>query len=117
MIEKHFTLDKAMPGPDHAMSLSPEDLTGLIAGVRAVEASLGDGIKRPVEAEREIMVVARRSLYAVHDIAEGVVITVEDLIALRPGDGVSASKYDSVVGRTAARAIPAGTKLTLSDLT
>lgn len=117
VIEKHFTLDKAMPGPDHAMSLSPEDLTGLIAGVRAVEVSLGDGIKRPVEAEREIMVVARRSLYAARDIAEDVVVTAEDLIALRPGDGISAAKHEAVVGRTAAQAIPAGTKLTLSDLT
>ncbi|MFC5344749.1 N-acetylneuraminate synthase [Brevundimonas staleyi] len=113
VIEKHFTLDKAMPGPDHAMSLSPEELTGLIAGVRAVEASLGDGIKRPVEAEREIMVVARRSLYAARDIAAGAVIAAEDLIALRPGDGISAARHDAVVGRTAASDIAAGTKLDL----
>ena len=116
VIEKHFTLDKAMPGPDHAMSLSPEELTGLIAGVRAVEASLGDGIKRPVAAEREIMVVARRSLFAARDIAAGAAVEAEDLIALRPGDGISAARNDAVVGRAAARAIPAGTKLTDADL-
>ena len=116
VIEKHFTLDKATPGPDHAMSLSPEELTGLIAGVRAVEASLGDGIKRPVEAEREIMVVARRSLFAARDIAAGAVVTADDLIALRPGDGISAARHDEISGRTAARAIPAGTKLSPPDL-
>ena len=117
VIEKHFTLDKAMPGPDHAMSLSPQELTDLIAGVRAVEAALGDGIKRPVDAEREIMVVARRSLFAARDIAAGAVVTADDLIALRPGDGISAARHDTIVGRTAARAIPAGTKLAETDLT
>ncbi len=116
VIEKHFTLDKTLPGPDHAMSLSPEELTSLIAGVRAVEAALGEGIKRPVEAEREIMVVARRSLFAARDIAGGAAVTAEDLIALRPGDGLSAARHDAVVGRTAARTIPAGTKLSPADL-
>lgn len=116
VIEKHFTLDTAMSGPDHAMSLSPEALTGLIAGVRAVEAALGDGIKRPVEAEREIMGVARRSLFAARDIAAGAVVTAEDLIALRPGDGMSAARLDEVVGRTTARAIAAGAKLAEADL-
>ena len=116
VIEKHFTLDKTLSGPDHAMSLSPGELTGLIAGVRAVEAALGDGIKRPVEDEREIMIVARRSLFSARDIAGGAVVTAEDLIALRPGDGISAARHNQVVGRTAARAIPAGTKLAVSDL-
>lgn len=116
VIEKHFTLDKTLPGPDHAMSLSPQELTHLIAGVCAVEASLGDGIKQPVTAEREIMVVARRSLFAARDIAAGAVITAEDLIALRPGDGISAAKHDEIVGRTVVRAIPAGTKLADAEL-
>lgn len=116
VIEKHFTLDKTLAGPDHAMSLSPDELTGLIAGVRAVEAALGDGIKRPVQAEREIMVVARRSLFAARDIAAGTVIGAEDLIALRPGDGVSAARHDEVVGRATARAIPVGAKLMGADL-
>ncbi|WP_428151398.1 N-acetylneuraminate synthase [Brevundimonas sp.] len=116
VIEKHFTLDKTLPGPDHAMSLSPGELAGLVAGVRTVEASLGDGIKRPVEAEREIMVVARRSLFAARDIAAGATIEAYDLIALRPGDGISAAKQGDVVGRPTARAVPAGTKLTDGDL-
>lgn len=116
VIEKHFTLDKALPGPDHAMSLSPEELAGLIAGVRAVEAALGDGVKRPVEAEHEIMAVARRSLFAARDIAAEETIGPDHLIALRPGDGMSAARHDEVVGRTAARAVPAGTRLSDADL-
>jgi len=116
VVEKHFTLDNDLAGPDHAMSMDPDGLARLIAGIRAVEASLGDGIKRPVEAEREIMTVARRSLYAARDIAAGAAVTADDLIALRPGDGISAARHDDVVGRSAARAIPAGTKLSDADL-
>ncbi len=117
VIEKHFTLDNDLAGPDHAMSMDPDGLARLIAGIRTVEASLGDGIKRPVEAEREIMTVARRSLFAARDIAAGAVVTAEDLIALRPGDGISAARHRDVVGKSAARAIPTGTKLMASDLT
>ncbi|MBU2379937.1 MAG: N-acetylneuraminate synthase family protein [Alphaproteobacteria bacterium] len=116
VVEKHFTLDNGLAGPDHAMSMDPEGLARLIAGIRSVEASLGDGVKRPVEAEREIMTVARRSLFAARDIAAGAVVTADDLVALRPGDGVSAARMEEVAGRTAARAIPAGAKLAMSDL-
>lgn len=116
VVEKHFTLDNDLAGPDHAMSMDPDGLARLIAGIRAVEASLGDGIKRPVEAEREIMTVARRSLFAARDIASGAVVTADDLIALRPGDGISPAQQGDVAGRTAARAIPAGTRLSPSDL-
>ncbi|WP_298158976.1 N-acetylneuraminate synthase [Brevundimonas sp.] len=116
VVEKHFTLDNDLAGPDHAMSMDPDGLARLIAGIRTVEASLGDGIKRPVEAEHEIMTVARRSLFAARDIAAGAAVTADDLIALRPGDGISAARHATVVGRTAARAVRAGTKLTDADL-
>lgn len=116
VVEKHFTLDNALAGPDHAMSMDPDGLARLIAGIRTVEASLGDGIKRPVEAEREIMTVARRSLFAARNIAAGAVVTEADLIALRPGDGISAARMDEMVGKAAASEIRAGTKIRLSDL-
>lgn len=116
VVEKHFTLDNALAGPDHAMSMDPEGLARLIAGIRAVEASLGDGIKRPVEAEREIMTVARRSLFAARDIAAGALVTEADLIALRPGDGISPARRGEVMGRLATRAIAAGTRIMLTDL-
>ncbi len=115
LVEKHFTLDTALSGPDHQMSMDPEGLTRLIAGIRAVEASLGDGVKQPVEAEREIMTVARRSLFAARDIAGGAVILEADLSALRPGDGVSPARIGEVVGRTAKATIPAGTKIAMTD--
>ncbi len=116
VIEKHFTLDTGLSGPDHQMSMDPDGLARLIAGVRAVEAALGDGIKRPVEAEREIMTVARRSLFAARDIAAGAVVVAADLIALRPGDGVSPSRIAEVAERRAAQDVPAGTKIKLADL-
>lgn len=117
VVEKHFTLDNDLAGPDHAMSMDPNGLARLIAGIRTVEASLGDGVKRPVEAEREIMTVARRSLFAARDIAAGAVMTADDLIALRPGDGISVAKQRDVVGKTATRRIAAGTRLKPTDLT
>ncbi len=117
VVEKHFTLDNDLAGPDHAMSMDPNGLARLIAGIRTVEASLGDGVKRPVEAEREIMTVARRSLFAARDIAAGAVMAADDLIALRPGDGISAAKQRDVVGKTATRRIAAGTRLKPTDLT
>ncbi|WP_269515269.1 N-acetylneuraminate synthase [Brevundimonas subvibrioides] len=116
VVEKHFTLDNALAGPDHAMSMDPDGLARLIAGIRAVEASLGDGIKRPVEAEREIMTVARRSLFAARDIAAGAVVTEADLIALRPGDGISPARRGEVLGRKATTAISGGTRIALTDL-
>ena len=116
VVEKHFTLDNALAGPDHAMSMDPDGLERLIAGIRTVEASLGDGIKRPVEAEREIMTVARRSLHAARDIEKGAALIEADLVALRPGDGLSAAKQGEIVGKAATRAIPAGTKLASSDI-
>jgi N-acetylneuraminate synthase/N,N'-diacetyllegionaminate synthase len=115
VVEKHFTLDNALAGPDHAMSMDPDGLARLITGIRTVEASLGDGVKRPVEAEREIMTVARRSLFAARDMAAGAVLTAADLVALRPGDGLSPARMDHVVGRRALRAIRAGMKIGAQD--
>ncbi|WP_122465405.1 N-acetylneuraminate synthase [Brevundimonas lutea] len=116
VIEKHFTLDTALPGPDHAMSLNPDELRAMVARIRDVEASLGSGRKAPTEAERETAVVARRSLFARVAIAAGQTVTEEELIALRPGDGLSPARLDDIVGRPAARDIAAGAKLGWNDL-
>ena len=112
VIEKHFTQSNALPGPDHHMSMDPQGLVRLIAGIRAVEACLGDGRKRPVEAEREIMTVARRSLFSVRDIAADQIATARDFVALRPGDGLSPARLKDIVGIKALSPIPAGTKIT-----
>ncbi len=111
VLEKHFTLDRTLPGPDHRASLEPPELRGLIADVRAVERARGNGEKRPVEAEMAIAAVARKSLVAARDIAAGTVLTPELVVARRPGTGLSPSRRGEVLGRRAARDIAAGTLL------
>lgn len=108
IIEKHFTLDRGMPGPDHAASLEPDELTELIAGVRAVEAALGDGIKRPTVEEQDTARVARRSLVAARDIGAGTRLGPDDVAARRPGSGLAPKRKSEVLGRKAARDIKEG---------
>jgi N,N'-diacetyllegionaminate synthase len=116
IIEKHFTLDRALPGPDHRASLEPAELNALVAGIRDVQAALGDGIKRPVEAESDTRLVARRSVAASRDIDAGATIAADMLDALRPSTGLSPMLMGQIVGRRAARPIAAGRLLEWSDL-
>ncbi len=113
VIEKHLTLDRAMPGPDHAASLEPNELKEMIAGIRAVASSLGDGRKQPAPGEADTARVARRSWHAAHDLTAGQVLTEGDVVALRPETGVSASK--PVIGNTISRAIKRGSPINLDD--
>lgn len=108
IIEKHFTLDRSLPGPDHRASLEPGELAAMVSGIRIVEAALGDGVKQPVPAEKDVMEVARRSVVASRAISKGSVICEDDLSILRPGTGINPMQIDRVIGRTAARDIPAG---------
>lgn len=103
VIEKHFTLDKNMQGPDHAASLNPEELTALVRGVRHVERALGTGIKRPAPLELKNALAARKSLVAARNIAKGEILTEENMTTKRPGSGVSAIHWDEYLGRPAAR--------------
>lgn len=112
IIEKHFTLDTTLPGPDHRASLEPQELVELVLGIRAVESSLGDGRKEPRASEAGTAAIARKSLVAARDIAAGVVITEAHLIAKRPGTGLAPSLQRDVVGRSARVAIREGTMLT-----
>jgi N,N'-diacetyllegionaminate synthase len=112
VIEKHFTVDRALPGPDHAASLEPEELRALVQGIRGVESALGDGVKRPLPEEAETAVVARKSVVAATDIQAGAAIERDMLAIKRPGTGLPPAKLDWVVGRAARRAIPAGTLIT-----
>lgn len=104
VIEKHFTLDRSLPGPDHKASLEPAELSALVAGVRAVELALGDGQKVPTASELVNLRPARRSLVAARAIAAGERFTTENLSVKRPGDGVSAVRFDDWLGRVAHRA-------------
>jgi N-acetylneuraminate synthase/N,N'-diacetyllegionaminate synthase len=112
VIEKHFTLDRTLPGPDHRASLMPQELEALVRGIRIVESSLGDGRKRPMPSEADTAAVARRSLAAARDIAAGQTLTEDAIEILRPGGGLPPALRPAVVGRTATVDILAGTPLT-----
>lgn len=116
VIEKHFTLDRALPGPDHRASLEPDELAALVRSIRAVESSLGHGRKEPVPCEASTSAVARKSLVAARDIPAGTTLT-EELIAIkRPGTGLPPAMLSHLIGRVATKNIPAGTILTLEML-
>jgi len=104
MIEKHFTLDRGMPGPDHKASLAPAELKQLVRMIREVEASLGTARKRPSPAERSNIPVARRVLVAARDIAAGERLSEENVSAKRAGAGISPMRFWEIQGRPARRA-------------
>lgn len=101
MIEKHFTLDKHLPGPDHKASLLPEELAQMVRAVRHIEIALGNGVKKPSPSEIKNRVVARKSIVAACNIAVGEKYTKNNLIVKRPGNGLSPMKWDDVIGKRA----------------
>ncbi len=113
VVEKHFTLDRNLPGPDHRASLEPDELTALIQGIRRVEMALGDGRKQPAASEADTAAVARKSLVAAVDIPAGVQLTVAMMAIKRPGTGLPPVLRDHLIGRTAREDIPTGVLLTL----
>jgi N,N'-diacetyllegionaminate synthase len=112
VVEKHLTLNRSAPGPDHAASLEPEELRNLIGRMRLIESALGDGRKRPMPSERATAAVARKSLVAACDIAAGTVITDEMVAVSRPGTGLPPTARARVVGTAAKADIVAGTLIT-----
>lgn len=103
VIEKHFTLDKTLPGPDHRASLDPAELRDMVQSIRHIEQALGDGRKVVADAERPNIVVARKSIVAARHIAEGEIFTIENLAVKRPGDGLSPLLWHQVIGKRAVR--------------
>ena len=103
VIEKHFTLDKTLPGPDHRASLEPAELKELVDAVRRAETSLGDGCKQAAEAERPNIAIARKSIVAARPISAGEMLTEENITVKRPGNGISPMLWDSVIGTRAVR--------------
>lgn len=101
IIEKHFTLDKNLPGPDHKASLEPQELKAMIAAIRNIETAMGDGIKRPSSSEAKNMQVARKSLVAACDIKQGEVFTEQNLTVKRPGLGISPMRWCETIGQAA----------------
>lgn len=117
LIEKHFTLDKGMVGPDHSASLNPSELKDLVDSIRNVELAVsGSGLKYPSESEKKNIFVARKSIHLKFPIKAGDNIKLEDLIMLRPGDGISPIDYEKIIGLTVKKDLPAFYKLNWSDL-
>jgi N,N'-diacetyllegionaminate synthase len=103
VIEKHFTLDRSLPGPDHGASLEPKELAAMVSSIRKVEQILGDGIKRPSRSESANLDIVRKSIVAAQPIGFGEELTVRNLTVKRPGTGISPMRWDEVVGTLAIR--------------
>jgi N,N'-diacetyllegionaminate synthase len=103
VIEKHFTLDRALPGPDHKASLEPDELVALVKSIRNIEIALGDGSKVPSNGENKNKLIARKSIVARQDIHSGDSFTLDNLTTKRPGTGVSPMKWHEILGKTATR--------------
>ena len=103
VIEKHFTLDRSLPGPDHKASLEPAELKAMVSAIRNIEQALGDGIKKVSDSEKANMAVARKSIVAACPIRKGEIFTEENLTVKRPGNGVSPMKWLEVIGTMATK--------------
>src|SRR5690554_301716 len=103
VIEKHFTLDRNLEGPDHKASLEPNELKAMVDSIRHIELALGNGMKQPAESEKKNMAVARKSIIASKDIKAGDIFTEENLTVKRPGDGISPMRWFDIIGKPAPR--------------
>lgn len=112
IVEKHFTLDRALPGPDHRASVEPEELAQLVRSIRRVESALGHGRKEPAASEANTAQVARKSLVAARDLAAGTLLTEDAIGIKRPGTGLAPALRPQLVGRVLKSAVPAGTLFT-----
>ena len=103
VIEKHFTLDRNLPGPDHRASLEPHELSAMIQAIRKVEKALGTGIKKPSPSELKNKPIVRKSIVAASSIKEGAMFTEMNITVKRPGTGISPMRWDEIIGRKAAK--------------
>ncbi len=116
VIEKHLTLDRSRPGPDHAMSMEPDAFRAMVQAIHGTAAALGDGVKVPTTEEAAIAAVARRSLHWARDVPAGGEVGSADLAAIRPGTGLSPARTADIVGRRTSRAVRAGDMVVEADL-
>lgn len=117
VIEKHFTLDRSLPGPDHVASLEPDELKSMVEAIRNIELAIsGNGIKEPSESEMNNIAIARKSIHIANDLSQGHIISESDLIALRPGDGISPMTWESIIGKKLSVNKLKFDKLNLSDI-
>jgi sialic acid synthase SpsE len=116
LIEKHLTLDRTMPGPDHMASLDPAAFGPMVVAIRSVESALGSGLKSPTASEAETALVARRSLHWAGDLDRGTTIGASDLDVLRPGTGMAPARMAGLVGGRTSRSVRAGTAIVPDDI-
>ena len=103
VIEKHFTLNRNLEGPDHKASLEPEELEVMVNKIRIIEKALGDGVKRVAEAEKKNIAIARKSIVAAKDIKKGEILSEDNITTKRPGNGISPMQWFEVLGTEAIR--------------
>jgi N-acetylneuraminate synthase/N,N'-diacetyllegionaminate synthase len=116
VIEKHLTIDRDLPGPDHKASMEPSEMITFVQGIRTLESALGDGVKKSTPSEENVRRMARRSLVLKHDIKAGDKIEASMLTAIRPAGGIDPYLIEFVVGRRAKHSLRAGQMLTWQDL-
>ncbi len=116
VIEKHFTLDRNMEGPDHKASIEPAELLKMVESIRNIESALGDGIKRPSSSEIKNMLLVRKSIHYTAELKKGHLLTENDLIMKRPGTGISPMEYNKVINRKLGVDVSADEQLKWDDL-
>jgi N,N'-diacetyllegionaminate synthase len=116
IIEKHFTLDRNMEGPDHQASLEPHELKAMVAAIRNIELALGSGLKTPSDSEKKNIAIARKSIHLKEAKKKGELLTEQDLEMLRPGDGISPMRMDELMGKICQRDLSAGHQLKIEDI-
>ena len=117
LIEKHFTLDRNMIGPDHLASLTPEELKQMVTSIRNIELAIsGDGIKVASESENKNIHIARKSIHLKNDLSSGQIIDIHDLIMKRPGDGISPMQVDKIIGKKTLSDLKKDHKLNFKDI-
>jgi sialic acid synthase SpsE len=115
LLEKHFTLNRQMQGPDHRASLEPNELAALVISIRKIEDALGTSEKKPAMSEMNTAKVARKSLHLRFDLPASHTLTVDDLVSLRPGTGISPARMNEFIGKKLKKTLPRGTMITEED--
>ncbi|OIP02568.1 MAG: N-acetylneuraminate synthase, partial [Bacteroidetes bacterium CG2_30_33_31] len=101
VIEKHFTLDRNLPGPDHKASLEPDELKAMVSAIRNIELALGDGVKKASKSEIKNITIVRKSIVAIKEIKKGEIFSTQNIAAKRPGNGISPMRWDEIIGEKA----------------
>ena len=116
IIEKHFTLDRNMIGPDHLASLIPAELKQMVTSIRNIEKAIsGNGIKQPSDSEKKNLTVVRKSLHYKEDLIKGAVIVKQNMVTLRPGTGISPMNYEEIIGKTLSRNVLKNELIKITD--